>query len=402
MSDKYEEQDVYVLLDFQAKDMSKLLKQQSVYFRMLNLSEAKPIVELGDDVFEGVYEDVVGTNVFFEEIETPCQHDLFEGETPISLKYFLKQSKTLKLNHIGTKPKVVLNPCPIEPVGIYVKDDYRVLLDKLKNEELNINDYLTDVLHLSNDETDSEDNNSYKEQAASSVEPVKVIKAQQDSTQNPPTKSEWFPNDENAKKDNPTYNKYLKLLKLVEEPRKPEKSEYNEYDDLHTSPMNFYDWKNAMIRIVEQQEINLDVNKHNLNHFVNIEDSIKQGIIIGPHTVERVYTPDEKRKLLSFKNFINLSPLMKLIVLNDCVNFEKAEIDNMSNTEMHVEDEHHCTPLKRLELLIDFKEELRTHILYRIKDAQRIDNNLRNTSVNINLSDDEYSYEESSDSNCSE
>ncbi|KAK5650566.1 hypothetical protein RI129_001595 [Pyrocoelia pectoralis] len=166
--------------------------------------------------------------------------------------------------------------------------------------------------------------------------------------------------------------------------------------------MNFYDWKNAMIRIVEQQEINLDVNKHNLNHFVNIEDSIKQGVIIGPHTLERVYTPDEKRKLFSFKNFINLSPLMKLIVLNDCVNFEKAEIDNMSGTEIHTEDEHHYTPLKRLELLIDFKEELRTHILYRIKDAQRIDNNLRNTSVNINLSDDEYSCEESSDTNCSE
>lgn len=401
MSNKSEEQEVYVLLDFQSKDVTKLLKQQSAYFRMLNLSEPKPIVELGDDIFEGIYEDVIGTNVYFEEIESRHEPDLFEGDTPIGLKYLLKQSKILKLNHIGTKPKIVIDPCPIEPVGIYVKDDYRVLLNKLKNDELHIQDYITDVMHLSTDEDDSGNDHSDKAETVVPVEPMKAIKEDQSITHNQPLQPEWFPSDEKGKNDNPTYNKHLKLLKVVEEPRKSEGLQYD--TSVISGSMNFYNWKNAMMRIVEQQQINLDINKGNINHFVDVEHSIKQGIIDGPFTVMRVYDPDEKRKLFSFQNFVNLSPLMKLIVLNDCVNFEKAEIENMTEVEMQKEDEHHCTPMQRLKLLNDFKEELCAHVLLRIKDAQRTENNLKNATVTINLSDEEYSCDETSeDSNSSE
>lgn len=55
MSQEYEENDVYVLIDFQGKDTSKLLKQPNIYFRMLNLNESKPVVELGEDIYEGIF-----------------------------------------------------------------------------------------------------------------------------------------------------------------------------------------------------------------------------------------------------------------------------------------------------------------------------------------------------------
>lgn len=53
MSTNYESEDIYVLLDFQDKDTSILGKQRGLHFRMLNLNENKPTVEIGQDIYEG-------------------------------------------------------------------------------------------------------------------------------------------------------------------------------------------------------------------------------------------------------------------------------------------------------------------------------------------------------------
>ncbi|KAF5273467.1 hypothetical protein FQA39_LY07484 [Lamprigera yunnana] len=400
MQEDNEKQETYVLLNFQGKDMTKLLKQTSIYFRMLNLNEPKPIIEVGDDIFEGVYEDAVGTNIFFEEVEIPRPRtNLFEGdETPITLEYFLKQSKILRLTQIGTKPKVVINQSPINTVHVDITDDYRILLEKYVNDTLNIENYVVNKACLNDDSVDDtlsphSDEEEVEEKAILQPELSKVDTLTKQQTQIP----KWYSSavDCDMPRENSIYLKYLKLQEIAKQPVKHVTEQEINQDDqfeqpLHSVPNNnFIIWKNMMMRVVEQQTINLDVNKYKIEDFVDIENSVKLGIIESSDVLSRTYTKYEKQKLFSFKNFINLSPLMKLVVLQDCLQFEKAEIENMNDEQANIKCEDGCTPKERVILLNDFKEELKSYILNRIKDIKNFDSTLAKIDLNINLSDDE-------------
>ncbi|KAK4883459.1 hypothetical protein RN001_006778 [Aquatica leii] len=407
MSEDFEEKEVYVLLDFENKDMTKLLKQPSTYFRMLNLNENKPIIEVAEDVFEGVYEDAPGTNIFFEEVEDERKSNLFEGETPISLKYFLKQSKMLKLKHIGTKPKLVINPSSIDSVNIDITDDYRTLLDKHKNGTLNIDDYVVENACLVCSDIDVDDDDDCKDDVSEvlSTDDERKEKSKTELASLPDRVTsipEWYSSvKENTKfSNNPTYSKYLKLQNLAEQPSK-HKVETEEVTNgeveqtLHTSAKkDFIIWKDMMMRVVERQPINLDVNRHNLEDFVDIQKSIQLGIIGNSNKIPRIYTKHEKQKLLSFKNFISLTPLMKLIILQDCLQYEKSEIENMNEEQMEEKGEDGLCANDRVKLLSEFKEELKLLITNRIKDAQKQKGVSSAIEFDVNLSD---SCEESSD-----
>ncbi|KAF5302707.1 hypothetical protein FQR65_LT08449 [Abscondita terminalis] len=389
--EKIEEKDVYVLLDFEGKDMNKLLKAQSIYFR--------------------AYEDTPGTNIFFEEVENDEPKDnLFEKETPISLKYLLKQSKVLKLKHIGTKPKLIINPSPIESVNIDITVDYRSLLEKYKNENLKIDDYLVENACLDYNEADesieNEDTSYAEDEPNASTSQVGSLPERSSSI------PEWYSSVTETTKlaDNPIYAKYLKLQKLAEQPSKhkietEDVSKDQMEQPLHTIPKNnFMIWKDMMMRVVERQSITLNVNKHKMEDFVNIDLSIKLGIIEASDANPRLFTKREKQKLLSFKNFISLTPLMKLIILQDCLQYEKSEIENMNKEQTEKKGENDLSPNERVKLLNDFKEELKLYIINRIKDAQKQNNFVSTIDFDINLSDD--SYEESStddyDDSCSD
>ncbi|KAF2893897.1 hypothetical protein ILUMI_12274 [Ignelater luminosus] len=395
MTQEYEEQDVYVLLDFQGKDSSRLLKQPNIYFRMLNLNESKPVVEIGEDIYEGTYDDAVGTNVYFEECEDPPPNqNAFEAITPITLNYLLKQTKILKMEKIGIKAKPVMNMNPTEMVDINIKDDYRVLLEKYENNKLNIEEYVVDE-KIS--EEDSEDKiSSDKSDEEEQPEEWK-------STQLPARQSsvpEWYSSNGDQVKSkpeptDPTYLKYIKLQRIAEQPTKHKKIIENIEDNKNEPPLwslpknDFITWKNLIMQKVEQQQINLDINKDKVEDFVDIKDSIKAGIIAPSNANPRVFTKEEKQELLSFKNFINVSPLMKLIMLEDYVRLEKAAIEQMTPEQLNEMSEDDCTVQEKFKLLENFKDELKGYILLRLQDESNDTEQLQKDIDLLKLSDDE-------------
>lgn len=90
--------------------------------------------------YAGTYEDCVGTNVFFEEVEGPTNKDnTFRKKTPISLKYVTKQFKTLKM-HWTKLPEELNQVKETELYDVKFKEDYETLLNKL--EQGNLKRYL--------------------------------------------------------------------------------------------------------------------------------------------------------------------------------------------------------------------------------------------------------------------
>lgn len=296
------------------------------------------------------------------------------------------------MEKIGIKAKPVMNINPTEMVDINIKDDYRVLLEKHENNKLSIEEYVAD-------EKVSEDDLEHKTSDKSDEEQLEEWK----STQLPARQSsvpEWYSSNGDQVKSvpeptDPTYLKYLKLQRIAEQPTKHTKIIENTGDNkdklpLRSLPKNdFITWKNLIMQKVEQQQVNLDINKDKVEDFVDIEDSIKAGIIAPSNTSPRVFTEEEKRELLSFKNFMNVSPLMKLIMLEDYVRLEKAAIEQTTLEQLEKMSEGDCTIQEKFKLLESFKDELKGYILLRLQDESDDTEQFHNDIDLLKLSDDE-------------
>lgn len=150
----FEERDIYVYLDFSSRLASDVFNQKKLFFKIVNLDQEHPLVQVGQFVFQGIkrrgpfnlkfptmflksffigtYEDCVGTNVFFEEVEElPNKDNTFKKNTPINLQYVTKQFKTLKMQWARLSDE--LNQIEeADRYDIKFKDDYETLLKKLE------------------------------------------------------------------------------------------------------------------------------------------------------------------------------------------------------------------------------------------------------------------------------
>nr|XP_022904209.1 general transcription factor 3C polypeptide 6 [Onthophagus taurus] len=135
------DQETYIYLDLNGKLDVNYFQNNKIFFKMINLDE-KPMVQIGNYVFEGKYEDYLGTKVFFvENQDYEASENIFERQSPLHLKYFTKTAKVLQLKWksipITTVEKTKTNE---EYMELRFKESYNTVLEKFERAELNIKD----------------------------------------------------------------------------------------------------------------------------------------------------------------------------------------------------------------------------------------------------------------------
>ncbi|XP_034233631.1 uncharacterized protein LOC117640821 [Thrips palmi] len=100
-----EEEEILVYMQFDSKLDSDLL-QPHTPFKIIGVDSEKPVLQLGNQVFEGNWSDTVGTAVFFEENPSASPGDpVFMKNPPVTLNYHSKTQKALVMSRIFVKPK---------------------------------------------------------------------------------------------------------------------------------------------------------------------------------------------------------------------------------------------------------------------------------------------------------
>lgn len=100
-----EVEEILVYMQFDSKLDSDLL-QPHTPFKIIGVDSEKPVLQLGNQVFEGNWNDTVGTAVFFEENPSASPGDpVFMKSPPLTLNYHSKTQKSLVMSRIFVRPK---------------------------------------------------------------------------------------------------------------------------------------------------------------------------------------------------------------------------------------------------------------------------------------------------------
>lgn len=74
--------------------------------RFIQLDSDKPLVQVGNQIFEGEYEDTVGTSLFFSQTENTEPVDpVFGHKVPYTTQFLDSTRKKLKLKRVFLKAK---------------------------------------------------------------------------------------------------------------------------------------------------------------------------------------------------------------------------------------------------------------------------------------------------------
>ncbi|XP_014270698.1 general transcription factor 3C polypeptide 6 [Halyomorpha halys] len=98
-------EDLLVYMDFNTK-IEDVFFSSDKEFKIVGLESQKPILQLGNQVYQGEWRDTVGTHLFFEEVEENHQNPdpLFSENPEKTLSYRFKTDKLLHMSRIFLKP----------------------------------------------------------------------------------------------------------------------------------------------------------------------------------------------------------------------------------------------------------------------------------------------------------
>ncbi|EFN83196.1 general transcription factor 3C polypeptide 6 [Harpegnathos saltator] len=102
-----DEEEILVYVEFEDLVGSNMFSNEDLQLDMIGLDTEHPIMQVNGRYYEGVYEDAVGTYMFFEKDDDPHVDDIIFDKVP-TLKYFAKTRKLLKMQRVFAKPKVEL------------------------------------------------------------------------------------------------------------------------------------------------------------------------------------------------------------------------------------------------------------------------------------------------------
>ncbi|XP_024138230.1 general transcription factor 3C polypeptide 6 isoform X2 [Oryzias melastigma] len=100
MEDEWEEEEQLVVVELSGVINNDLLKKNLGTCKILNIDSEKPVMQIGQHVFAGEYEDALGTCVIFEEIPQKGK----SSKTP-DLKYMCHTAKKLTMQRIFLSEK---------------------------------------------------------------------------------------------------------------------------------------------------------------------------------------------------------------------------------------------------------------------------------------------------------
>ena len=98
-------EDIHIVLDIKEFENTNLLSSVNTY-SIIGLDTLRPIVKLGNFVFEGTFDQYMGTALLFEHLPTPPHNSSHSEHT--KLQYSLKTKRVLRLNRILIKPQQLL------------------------------------------------------------------------------------------------------------------------------------------------------------------------------------------------------------------------------------------------------------------------------------------------------
>ncbi|BES93800.1 general transcription factor IIIC, polypeptide 6, alpha [Nesidiocoris tenuis] len=92
-------------MDFSSKLDDDLLSLEKE-FKLIGLESNTPILQLGNQVFQGEWKDSVGTQVMFEQDDkSPTADPAFNESPPLSVKYACRTDKILRMSRIFVNSK---------------------------------------------------------------------------------------------------------------------------------------------------------------------------------------------------------------------------------------------------------------------------------------------------------
>lgn len=99
-----DEEEILVYVEFEGLEDGNVFSKEQLQLDMIGLDTEHPIMKINGKFYEGAYEDVIGTYMFFTRDDTLVPDDpLFDDIS--NLKYFAKTRKTLKMQRIFIKPR---------------------------------------------------------------------------------------------------------------------------------------------------------------------------------------------------------------------------------------------------------------------------------------------------------
>lgn len=279
--------------------------------------------------FLGSYDECVGTNLFFEEIENPpMRTNIFEKDTPIRLKPYLNQTKIIKLKQVKLPRKASTSKQYKESVVLNLNQEYNTILEKLEQGVLNIEDlaYREPEPHLDEHFNDL----IYEPHEDTSTEPEKEIETLLDILEDRSRTTLLEAKYERLKRLVRRPVKRMKAPDLVEDPAPEYRSSF-EYHNLERQVCQSSDaFRTVSGPIVEKSFVG----------GVYIDRCVLQGLIPASNDLNRVLSKEEQRKVFTIDNFENLSLPARYLVLKRCVSQIEELIEGSSADELKETDEN--------------------------------------------------------------
>lgn len=109
MSEEYEE--ILVYMDFNSKVEDDLFSTDKE-FKIIGIDSDEPVLQLGNQVFQGEWKNTLGTHVMFEEGDCIRSDPLFSEPPEKQMYYASKTDKILHMSRIFVNSKKNGNDIP--------------------------------------------------------------------------------------------------------------------------------------------------------------------------------------------------------------------------------------------------------------------------------------------------
>lgn len=125
------EEDILIYMDFEEYSKTSIGNSDKI-FKLIGLETEKPVLQLGNNIYEGEYIATCGTNVLFEEDEEPKPtiRPVAKNEPNIYYKYSCMTEKTLHMKRIFVREKEPAEQRPEAP-PCKIPDSYETALQEL-------------------------------------------------------------------------------------------------------------------------------------------------------------------------------------------------------------------------------------------------------------------------------
>lgn len=370
------EKEIYLHLDFNGKLDPSTFTRKDLCFKIVNLHKKNPLVLIDNYIFEGKscisaehnskakyfyagkYEDCLGTNIYFEEVQANAdkqEDNPFNFQAPVSLNYLVKSNKILSLQLC--KLPDILHVSEGENVNLRFNHDYKTVLKKMKERCLNIEDII--------EPTESIDFNN-ELQALKSV-------IQNPETQETKAQMQIVVQESSLEKQDipeKSLDDLQALKKIIKEPMRT-KQEFDVVETgtyPRTESYNYTFLKQLYLQSINYKDISLNIDESKLHLYVDIENSMKNGVI-NKSNFQKM-TDDEKNRLISLENIENLSVPLQYTLLVNQLKEEKAVLQRMSSEELQQRDEYGRTPKERYRILKYLAKDLWYHIFCNYKEKK--------------------------------